>query len=412
MTGLLRSQLASELQAERSARINMSRELAECKERFRLLTIVSDIATWDWDLVTGQVHRNQVVVGWFGDNRPIDNPTIEWWQRHIHPDDKKRVIDGFAEAIAGKQKNFAVEYRFRKADLTYAHLSDRSFIIRDENQIAVRAAGTIMDLTAAVVAKDKLAQAEAALVYSARYSAMGTMASMIAHELNQPLASITNYVRAGRRIAAISEDPALEKVESSLRAAEENALRAGGIVRRLRELVRRGQVDSRPTAIKTLIDEACTIALIDSEISHVCYDVHIADGTPTVLVDAIQIQQVLINLIRNSVEAFEQLNDRYITISAYEAGHFVELSVADNGPGIQYEIAQDLFGLRASHKASGMGIGLSICQTIVEAHGGKIWLAESDAGTDFRFTLPVVEDSLDLSTSQLTEIKHSLRNSA
>jgi signal transduction histidine kinase len=382
-------ELEQALVLERAARDSVTTQLHDCEQRLRLLSMTSDDATWDWDLATGDVNRNYAAAALFGDNSPIDNPSVKWWQDHIYADDRGRVIDTFADAIASRQTTVSAEYRFCRADHSFAYIYDRGSIMRDADHKATRLIGTMIDLTALVIVKDSLARTEAALIHAARHSAMGTMASMIAHELNQPLAAIANYVRAGRRIAATTGEPAPENFDGALQAAEDNALRAGGIVRRLRELVRRGHVERQPVTLRSLIDDACAIALIDAEIAQVRYDVDIAHGIPVVLVDPIQIQQVLINLIRNSVEALEHRNDRHIKINVREKGEFVEVSVTDNGPGIEAEIAKDLFGVRASLKASGMGIGLSICRTIVEAHGGLIWLAESDVGAEFRFTLPV-----------------------
>lgn len=389
MTKNVLTELERELQTERSTRERAEMQLQDCQQRLRLLEMVCDDLIWDWNIQTGEVDRNNAAVAMFGDNSPIEDCTAEWWQNNLHPDDRGKVIDIFDHAIASSQSTVSAEYRFRRADGTYAHIYDRGSIIRNSDGVAIRAIGTMVDLTALLRTKEMLAHSEAALIHAARYSAMGTMASMIAHELNQPLAAVSNYVHASRRIAAKNGAQHLADYDEILGAAEENALRAGDIIHRLRKLVRSGHVEHRAELIESIIDDACAIALIDADSLGVGYAIDIANGLPTVSVDAIQIQQVLINLLRNAVEAFDQSYDRKIWISALLKGHFIEVCVRDNGPGIAPDAAANLFAAQTSMKASGMGIGLSICRTIVEAHGGLIWFANSVSGAEFRFTLPI-----------------------
>lgn len=364
--------------------------ISEFEERLRLNGVVGDDTVSDWDIASGEVNRNHASASLVGDNSPFEDKTIGWWQARIHPEDSERVIAIFAAAIAGKDTTVSVEYRFRKADDNYAYILNRVSFMRDVDGLATRAIGSMTDLTALIFAQDALARAEATMIHAVRHSALGTMASMIAHELNQLLAAITNYIRAGRRIASTNSGIALPtNFDNILRAAEENALRAGGIVHSLRRLTQRGRAARSTESISSLIDAACAIALIDAEISGVHISVEILSLTPPVLVDPIQIQQVLINLVRNSVEAFDRGKDCLIRIGARPSDGSVEVSVSDNGPGIDPEVARDLFKARESPKLMGMGIGLSVCRTIVEAHGGKIWFVESENGAEFLFTLPI-----------------------
>jgi two-component system sensor kinase FixL len=249
--------------------------------------------------------------------------------------------------------------------------------------------GFVQDLTERRDFEARLDQLKSELIHVSRLSAMGTMASTLAHELNQPLAAIATYGEAVRDILAAPEPPERELLVEVFDDIAEQALRAGSIVRRLREFVARGEVAKAVEDLPSLIGEASALALVGSKekgvISHFVYQ---PDATP-VLADRIQIQQVLMNLMRNAIEAMESGPVRRLTVatSVLDA-ETVQVSVLDTGPGLAPEVAAHLFEAFTSTKRSGMGLGLSICRTIIEAHGGRIRArAGDDGGTEFLFTL-------------------------
>jgi len=278
----------------------------------------------------------------------------------------------------------------RTVEVTVDPKQEESLIDRKSDAITI-AAGMTTSLAELRLTTEKLNNAESRLIHVSRHNAMGTMASIIAHELNQPLAAIANYVRAGRHIIAEHGPIDLVKLREVMKGAEENALRAGQIVWRLGELVKQDRIERRAVAVSALVDDACTLALVDAGSAGVDCQIQISPDVAMVMVDSIQIEQVIINLVRNAIDALESCQNRTIRITATSRGKLVEIAVADNGIGITDDLRAALFSTLTSTKTSGMGIGLSICRTIVEAHGGKIWLAGTSAGgTDFRFTLPVV----------------------
>lgn len=347
-------------------------------------------AVWDWNLVTNEVDRNAAAAELFGNNGPIENRTIDWWADHIRPKDRKRVLRIFSDAIAGKQSIVQAEYWVIKSDGSQALICDRGIVMRDVNGVACRVLGSMTDLTHLTFITEMLARTEAALVHTARQTAMGTMAAIIAHELNQPLAAIVNYTRAGRRLAEADGNATNPKLQDALSCAEDNAMRAGVIVTRLRELIMRNHVRFQAENVSVLIADATTIALIDAESADIWSETTVSEGLCSVLCDRVQIQQVLINLIRNAVEALVGRHDKRIWISARLAGSVVEFTVRDNGTGVDEAMVSELFSTRVSTKVDGMGIGLSVCRTIIEAHDGKIWLAGTGNGkTEFIFSLPV-----------------------
>jgi two-component system sensor kinase FixL len=251
----------------------------------------------------------------------------------------------------------------------------------------------IHDLTEQRHAELRLKELQSELIHVSRLSAMGTMASTLAHELNQPLTAIANYLEAGRELLDAGGAEAATLLREAIEESTSEALRAGKIVRRLRDFVARGEVERRVEDLPRLIDEASRLALIGARERGVRAFFELAPDITTVTVDRVQIQQVLVNLIRNAIDAVAGQEVRDITISTCALDNaMVEVSVADTGPGLSPDIAARLFQAFATTKPAGMGLGLSICRTIVEAHRGHIRAEpRPTGGTVFRFTLPVEE---------------------
>lgn len=249
--------------------------------------------------------------------------------------------------------------------------------------------GFIRDLTEKERDELKLKELQAELVHVSRLSAMGTMASTLAHELNQPLTAVANYLEETRDMLATATDETAAVMREALAEAAQETFRAGDIVRRLREFVSRGEVDKRVEGLQSLIEDAGRLALAGARERGVRPLFTLDPRATPVLVDRVQIQQVLVNLMRNAVEAMagEEVRDLSIE-SRLRPDGLVEVIVQDTGPGIAPEIRPRLFEAFVSSKKDGMGLGLSICRTIVEAHGGRIWAEyPKTGGTRFHFTL-------------------------
>jgi len=221
---------------------------------------------------------------------------------------------------------------------------------------------------------------------------MGEMASALAHELNQPLSAIANYMRGSRRLLEGRSDDETVMVRDAMDKAAEQSLRAGEIIRRLRDFVARGETERRVESIKKLIEEGSALALVGAKQQGVRVTFRLDPSCDLVLADKVQIQQVILNLIRNALEAMELSDRRELTIStAPEGREMIEIGVSDTGSGISEDVALQLFQPFVTTKRHGMGVGLSISRTIVEAHGGKIRAeGNPDGGTVFRFTLCMV----------------------
>jgi two-component system, LuxR family, sensor kinase FixL len=253
--------------------------------------------------------------------------------------------------------------------------------------------GFVRDLTERQDTESRLQELQSELVHISRLTAMGEMASTLAHELNQPLSAIANYLKGVRRLLERKDGAQPAVISDAVDKAAEQALRAGDIVRRLRDFVARGESERRVESIAKLVEEASALALVGAKEQSIRVRTQYDPGVDLVLADKVQVQQVLINLMRNAVEAMAGSARRDLFLSTAAADGMAVINVADTGPGIDAEMRAQLFQPFITTKPHGMGVGLSISRTIVEAHGGRIWTEPNPGGgTIFRFTLPRVSD--------------------
>jgi len=252
--------------------------------------------------------------------------------------------------------------------------------------------GFIRDLTERQQTEARLQELQSELVHISRLTAMGEMASTLAHELNQPLSAIANYLKGSRRLLEGASDEKSAAMRDALDKAADQAMRAGHIIRRLRDFVARGESERRVESITKLVEEASALALVGVKDLGIRVQFQFNPEIDLVIADRVQVQQVVLNLIRNAMDAMEtsQTRDLVVAIAPADGGQ-VRISVTDSGSGISPEIAEQLFQPFITTKRHGMGVGLSISRAIVEAHNGRIWVEPNPTGgTIFHFTLAVV----------------------
>lgn len=254
--------------------------------------------------------------------------------------------------------------------------------------------GFIRDLTEREESAARLHEIQGELARLGRLSDLGEMASTLAHELNQPLSAISNYAQGCTRLLRDMDDMLAYRMREALEEMVRQSLRAGQIIRHLREFVTRGETEKGPENIRVLVEEAGALALVGSRQLGVRSIFEFVPGPDMVTVDKVQVQQVLVNLMRNAMEAMRDSKSRELLVRTTSNGRGdVVVEVADTGTGISDEVAAQLFKPFVTSKPGGMGVGLAISKRIVEAHGGSISASGNDkGGATFRFTLPAMKD--------------------
>ena len=360
--------------------------LAESEARFALAVDGAKDGVWDWQAAQGELFisprmREMLALG-------LDDTAaaLQRFLDNVHPDDYAQVRTSWQAHLQGDASHYEAEYRYRMPDGAYRWFLARARTVRDLSGIPTRLVGSLTDTTARKAAEDEARQRQAELAHVLRVGAMNEMAASIAHELNQPLAAIVNYARGcARRLSQTTVAPDLLEVLDRI-AAE--ALRAGEVVRSLKRVVRKEPPRESRLDLVALARDAVHLVRSEATAHGIGVRMEIADGVGAVHGDGVQIQQVVLNLLRNAIEAIAR-RPGLVEVHIAPAGDGVRLSVTDSGTGVPTELLDRIFAPFFSTKASGLGMGLSISRTIVEAHGGRLWAdATPDAGATFSFTLP------------------------
>jgi two-component system, LuxR family, sensor kinase FixL len=254
--------------------------------------------------------------------------------------------------------------------------------------------GFIRDLTERQLAENRMQELQSELLHVSRLSDVGQMASALAHELNQPLAAIVNYVQAMRRLLQASNLALPPRIIETMDKTVAQAARAGEIIQHLRSFIRKGESEHHSEDLNKVVEEATALGLVGAKESGIKVSVDLSPAAMPVFIDKVQIQQVVFNLIRNSVEALPESDLRELSVStARGEDGLAQVVVSDTGPGLAQKVVDQLFQPFVTTKEKGMGLGLSICRSIVEAHGGRLWATpNAPTGVTFQFTLPMAED--------------------
>jgi PAS domain S-box-containing protein len=307
----------------------------------------------------------------------------------VHPDDRAEHDEKWAASIRTGAP-FNIENRLRRFDGTYRRFLGRAEALRDDQGNIAKWFGTNTDIEDLRRAEDALHRAQAELAHVSRVATLGELTASITHEVNQPLAGIVTNAEASLRWLRRAQ-PNLDEAQQAIERIIRDGQRAADVVRRLRALVRKEDPVRLPLNLNELVEESLPLMAQELGRQRIRVELSLAPVLPVVLADRVQVQQVLINLLINALQAMvETSGHRILGITSQLEGGDVSLAVRDTGSGIEPAAAHDLFKAFVTTKANGMGMGLSICKSIIEAHGGRIW-ADADAtrGAVFRFTLPV-----------------------
>ncbi|MGD9741076.1 MAG: sensor histidine kinase [Dongiaceae bacterium] len=293
----------------------------------------------------------------------------------------ERRIIGIGRVVVGRRKDgstFPMELAVGEA-----HVNERRVFT-----------GFIRDLTERQLTESRLQELQAELLHVSRLSDVGQMASALAHELNQPLAAIVNYVQATRRMLEASAAPPAPRILDTMDKAVAQAARAGDIIQHLRSFIRKGETERSTEDLSKMVEEATALGLVGAKEGGIKVQIDLSADPLPVFIDKVQIQQVVFNLIRNSVEALPESDVRELTVTTRRADCGMALAaVADSGPGLAPTVAEQLFQPFVTTKEKGMGLGLSICRSIIEAHGGRLWaMPNPERGVTFQFSIPMADD--------------------
>lgn len=312
------------------------------------------------------------------------------WDRLVLAEEAAEVRNIFDELRQGASRN-EHEHHWLRRDGERRLVAWSNTVIRDENNAVKFIISTGIDITDRRKAEEEARQHQAELVHVSRLSTMGEMATGLAHELNQPLAAIVSYTQGCvRRIAAGNNNP--RELLEAMQQVTKQAQRAGEIIRRMRNFVSKGEMQRVSVHVNDILREVLGIAKSEIRKQNVHLRAQLAEQLPPVQVDMIQVEQVLLNLVRNAVEAMNGAdpNSRELTFeTSLTNDGMVEVAIRDSGEGLPMENPDKVFDPFFTTKSTGMGMGLAISKSLIEAHGGRLWATRNpDRGTTFHFTLP------------------------
>jgi two-component system, LuxR family, sensor kinase FixL len=387
--------MVSELNVDVLAATRVTAELKESERRMELASAAGNLGMWSWDIVQDTFWATQLARSLFGLSQ-TSTLNLEDFTNALHPDDRDLRREAIRTALASSN-HYELEFRVPFANKQIRWISSRGRVERDTQGKPVLMRGVVLDITARRRIEMELQELRNQLAHSSRVSMMGQLSSALAHELSQPLGAILRNAEAAELFLK-HEPPDLEELQAILEDIRRDDQRAGDVIDRLRALLKRGSFTPRAVSVNDLLDNVETLTRIEFAARKVQLQVAATKGLPAVVGDPVHLQQVLLNLVVNAADAVQHLpaDRRKVTLQAARRGTTeVEFAVSDLGSGIDSEKLGRLFEPFFTTKPDGMGIGLSISRTIIEAHRGRIW-AENNAraGATFRFTLPMAEEAV------------------
>ena len=350
---------------------------------------LSHTGSFGWRPSSGKIYWTEETFRIF-EYDPASTPTLELLQRRIHPDDVA-AFRQVAERASEDGQDFTHEYRLRMPDERVKHIHVVARAFRDEAG-EVEFVGAVMDVSAIRLAERELHKTRTDLAHVTRVTSLGELTASIAHEVNQPLGAVIINAEACQSWLDC-EPPNLNEAHAALERIVRDGTRAGEVIRRIRALAKKTDTKMAPLNLNDVLSEALSFVQHELLSSRVALRVEQASALPVILADKVQLQQVILNLVMNGIEAMQPITDRpreLVIRSEQDDAQHVRVTVTDCGVGFSADSAGQLFNTFFTTKSSGMGMGLSICRSIIELHGGRIWAVPNvPHGATIQFTLPL-----------------------
>ena len=378
--------------------------LRKSEEWLRLAAEGSHLGVWYWDEMTKELSWDGPTHEMFG--VPADTEiTLQTFYKALHPDDVERVRQTWRDALDSRQP-YQIELRVQRTDSSICWIHARGRGYYDETGNPTRMIGVVLDITERKKSESELQLQRQELAHITRVATMGELATSLAHELNQPLTAILSNSQAAQRFLAA--DPAdLEEVREILTDLVKDTGRASDVIRRMRTLVKKEQLEFTSLDLGNVIGEVVLLAHSDAILHNIRVLQEIDPRLPPSWGDRVQLQQVLLNLLLNAFDAMADCppREREIHVRAVrDGGQMVEITVSDHGTGLTVDELEKVFQPFYTTKHDGLGMGLSITRSIIEAHGGRLWAENNpDRGATFYFTLPIAS-STDHGLTPLAEL--------
>jgi PAS domain S-box-containing protein len=385
--------MGHELSADIFAAVQTSRQLQDSERRMDLASDAAGLGMWTWDIIRDQIWATSRARSLFGFSKS-ENLSLPRFMSAVHPDDRDAVRQAIDSSL-NADRDYELEFRVLLPDGRTRWIAARGRADRDAAGKPVLMRGVVLDISARRRSELELQQVQGQLAHVGRVSMLGELAAALAHELGQPLGAILRNAEAAELFLQ-HEPPDLDELRAILADIRRDDQRAGDVIERLRSLLKRRSIDARPLAVSDLLSGCAALTHAEATARRVKLEFEAEPALPNVMGDRVHLQQVLLNLVLNAMDAVEgePAERRLVSVRArLDGGRTVEVAVSDSGHGMTPERLALVFEPFFTTKSNGMGIGLPISRTIIEAHGGHIWAeSNADKGATFRFTLPVSEE--------------------
>ena len=386
--GAMAWELSRDLQ--RSAQI--SKELRDAQERMQLATTAVDLGVWEWDIDRDEFWITDTIRKRIGAG-PTERVNFSRFLQSLHPEDRESTERAVRHALAAKDE-FEVEYRSVTPEGETRSMEARGRVERGAKGKVLRVRGVSTDITERKRVESESHRQRTELAHASRVSTMGQLAASLAHEINQPLGAILRNAEAAELFLE-QIPPDYEELRAILVDIRQDDQRAGAVIDRMRSLLKRQYLVIAPVSLTDILDQVAKLVRSELQNRHVTLAVELPADLPPVRGDHVHLQQVFLNLVMNGLDAMENrlAGQQRMTVRVRRTDEqTVEVAVTDQGPGIQADKQADIFQAFFTTKSKGLGMGLAISKTIIESHGGRIWVENNvEGGATIRFTLKVAE---------------------